>query len=411
MDWKTDVIKYGMIVGGAGVGVYLLSRKIGSALGGPAQAASDAIGGAGEALGQAGAAAGQALGGVSETAGNYLETITACPMCNGLPNIFGTPCDKCAEKQQQDLPGESGNGGGLFDVGAGNTITSCTGPLCPQYTQQGGDIDSTKPVENVTDFWTKQWNESLFGKTFSLAGGTSTVKNGDQEQNWFKDPVPGLLETGADIQRFIFGGQTVAQILGYDDVVQKNVQQGNNFNMQTGEQAAVSGLNHDTILTTTQDIGSKANNGGSASNWATQYESILGLPAGSVQVPDYDNVVKPNSNANYPTNTVVTDTGSNLNAVNASESNFNSSSSGSSTAPGYAGGPVGQKGGGSTSSSGSSSSSSAGGSSSTSSGSSSSGGSTSSSTGSGSGGTGGSTSSAGSTTSTSGGYSGTGRKH
>ena len=287
-----------MIVGGAGVGVYLLSRKIGSALGGPAQAASDAIGGAGEALGQAGAAAGQALGGVSETAGNYLETITACPMCNGLPNVFGTPCDKCAEKQQQDLPGESGNGGGLFDVGAGNTITSCTGPLCPEHTQQGGDIDTTKPVEDAADWLAGLKLSQYIGlPTFSLAGGTSTVKNGSQEQNWYKDPVPGLLEAGADIQRFIFGGQTVAQVLGYDDVVQKNVQEGNNFNLQTGEQAAVSGLNHDTILSTTEDIGSKANNGGSASNWATQYESILGLPAGSVQVPDYDNVVKPNSNA------------------------------------------------------------------------------------------------------------------
>ena len=95
-----------MIVGGAGVGVWLLSNKIGAALQGPGQAAGEAINATGEALGTAAAGVGDALGGVAENAGNYVETVSHCPMCNGWPNLMGTPCDKCAESVQHDLPGE-----------------------------------------------------------------------------------------------------------------------------------------------------------------------------------------------------------------------------------------------------------------------------------------------------------------
>ena len=68
MGWQTDIIKYGMIVGGAGVGVYLLSRKISGALEAPAKAAGEAWSATGEALGTAATAAGHAILGQTSSA-------------------------------------------------------------------------------------------------------------------------------------------------------------------------------------------------------------------------------------------------------------------------------------------------------------------------------------------------------
>ena len=105
MGWQTDIIKYGMIVGAAGVGVYILSNKISGALSAPAAAAGEAWNATGEALGTAATAAGDVLGGAGEAAGNYVATVSNCPFCNGWPNLFGTPCEECAEHGQKDLPG------------------------------------------------------------------------------------------------------------------------------------------------------------------------------------------------------------------------------------------------------------------------------------------------------------------
>ena len=79
MGWQTDIIKYGMIVGGAGVGVYFLSRKISGALSAPAQAAGEAWNATGEALGAAGEAVGDALAAPGKAVGSYVETVSNCP--------------------------------------------------------------------------------------------------------------------------------------------------------------------------------------------------------------------------------------------------------------------------------------------------------------------------------------------
>ena len=126
MGWQTDIIKYGMIVGGAGVGVYLLSRKISGALEAPAKAAGEAWSATGEALGTAATAAGDVLGGAGEAAGNYVATISNCPTCNGWPNLFGTPCEECAEHGQKDLPGAVPPGGDAGDV----YYENCVGQMC-----------------------------------------------------------------------------------------------------------------------------------------------------------------------------------------------------------------------------------------------------------------------------------------
>ena len=77
MGWQTDIIKYGMIVGGAGVGVWLLSRRISGALEAPAKAAGEAWSATGEALGTAASTVGEAVGGAGEMAGDYVQTVAS----------------------------------------------------------------------------------------------------------------------------------------------------------------------------------------------------------------------------------------------------------------------------------------------------------------------------------------------
>ena len=43
MGWQSDIVKYGMIIGAAGVGVYVLSHKISGALSAPAAAAATLV--------------------------------------------------------------------------------------------------------------------------------------------------------------------------------------------------------------------------------------------------------------------------------------------------------------------------------------------------------------------------------
>ena len=115
-----------MIIGAAGVGVYVLSHKISGALEAPAKAAGEAWSATGEALGTAATAAGDVLGGAGEAAGNYFQTVTSCPTCNGWPNLFGTPCEECAEHGQKDLPGAvppSGDAGDAY-------YQDCVGQMC-----------------------------------------------------------------------------------------------------------------------------------------------------------------------------------------------------------------------------------------------------------------------------------------
>ena len=147
MGWQSDIVKYGMIVGGAGVGVWLLSRRISGALEAPAQAAGEAWSATGEALGTAASTVGEAVGGAGEMAGDYVQTVASCPMCNGWPNLFGTPCEECAEHGQKELPGAVPPSGEAGDV----YYQNCVGQMCDHMdaadANQGGDIKADKPID------------------------------------------------------------------------------------------------------------------------------------------------------------------------------------------------------------------------------------------------------------------------
>ncbi|PHQ83290.1 MAG: hypothetical protein COB63_05305 [Candidatus Pelagibacter sp.] len=414
MGWQTDIIKYGMIVGGAGVGVYLLSRKISGALEAPAKAAGEAWSATGEALGTAASTVGEALGGAGEAAGNYVQTISNCPTCNGWPNLFGTPCEECAEHGQKDLPGAVPPGGEAGDV----YYDSCVGEMCEHRdaadANQGGDIKADKPIDI--------WGWLGLGEP---KGQVTKVQDDPSQENWFKDPVPGLLEAGADIQRFFFGGETIAEVLKVDNVVEQAVPQGYDFTVPTGYRTAATGFKN-TTESSTLNIGNNVLDGTAATIEPTQVNATGGFdPFGGLlsglfgsptvkQQPTYNNTVHANTDSNgLSSSTVVNTSAPSVNVNTAAEANFNASSTQVNTTTNPAGN-TGRRGsgsagaGGSTSSSGSSSSSSAGGSSSSSSGSSSSGGSGSSGGSSSSGG-GSSTSGnsgGGSTTSTGGGSTG-----
>ena len=230
MGWQTDIIKYGMIVGGAGVGVYLLSRKISGALEAPAKAAGEAWSATGEALGTAASTVGEALGGAGEAAGNYVQTISNCPFCNGWPNVFGTPCEECAEHGQKELPGVVPSSGDVGDV----WYKECFG-LCPEDTGQGGEIKADKPID--------VWGWLGLGEP---KGEVTKIQDDPSQENWFKNPVPGLLEAGADIQRFFFGGQTIADVLKVDNVVEQAVPQGYDFTVPTGYRTGATGFKNTT---------------------------------------------------------------------------------------------------------------------------------------------------------------------
>ena len=338
MGWQTDVIKYGMIVGGAGVGVWFLSKKIGGALSGPAEAAGEAWNATGEALGTAGAAVGDAFGGAGEAAGNYFETVTNCPTCNGWPNAFGTPCEQCAEHGQKDLPGESqpsGEAGDTYHEG-------CVGQMCEHQdaadANQGGDIKADKPIDVFE--WKWPWDP---------VGDVTKVQDDPNQESWFENPVPGILEAGADIQRFFFGGHTIAEVLSVDNVVEQTVPQGTDFNQPTGYRVGSTGFKK-TVENTTLNIGNNVLDGTPATVDPSQVNStggwdpfgglltgIFGSPTVNQQ-PTYDNTVHANTDSNGLSSSTVTNTSSPSVTVNtAATANFNASSTQTNTSTNVAG--------------------------------------------------------------------------
>ena len=170
-----------MIVGAAGVGVYIVSRKISGALSAPAAAAGEAWNATGEALGTAASTAGDVLGGAGEAAGNYVQTVSNCPTCNGWPNLFGTPCEECAEHGQKELPGAVPPSGDAGDV----YYQNCVGQMCEHMdaadANQGGDIKADKPIDVFE--WRWPWDP---------VGNVTKVQDDPSQENWFKDPVPGI---------------------------------------------------------------------------------------------------------------------------------------------------------------------------------------------------------------------------
>jgi len=337
MGWQTDVIKYGMIVGGAGVGVWFLSKKIGGALSGPAEAAGEAWNATGEALGTAGAAIGDAFGGAGETAGNYFETVTNCPMCNGWPNAFGTPCEQCAEHGQKDLPGETQGGDPSGVVHEG-----CVGQMCDHQdaadANQGGDIKADKPIEVFE--WKWPWDP---------VGDVTKVQDDPNQESWYENPVPGLLEAGADIQRFFFGGHTIAEVLSVDNVVEQTVPQGTDFNQNTGYTVGATGI-ADYLLTPSLNTGNNVLDGTAATvdpsqvNSTGGWDPFGGLLAGVFgsptvnQQPTYDNTVHANTNSNgLSSSTVVNTSSPSVTVNNTAEANFNASSTQVNTSTNVAG--------------------------------------------------------------------------
>jgi len=360
MGWQSDVIKYGMVIGAAGVGVYVLSHKISGALSAPAAAAGETINAAGEALGTAASAVGETLGGVGEGVGNYVQTVSNCPTCNGWPNLFGTPCEECAEHGQKDLPGvvpPSGDAGDVY-------YENCVGQMCEHRdaadANQGGDIKADKPIDI--------WGWLGVGEP---KGQVTKVQDDPSQENWFKDPVPGLLETGADIQRFFFGGQTLAEVLKVDNVVEQAVPQGYDFTVPTGYRTGATGFKN-TTESSTLNIGNNVLDGTAATIEPTQvnatggWDPTFGLLSGLFgsptvkQQPTYNNTVHANTDSNgLSSSTVVNTSAPSVNVNTAAEANFNVSSTQVNTTTNPAGN-TGRKGSGSAGAGGSSGSSSSG---------------------------------------------------
>ena len=373
MGWQSDIVKYGMIVGAAGVGVYILSHKISGALSAPAAAAGETINAAGEALGTAASAVGETLGGAGEAAGNYVQTISNCPTCNGWPNLFGTPCEECAEHGQKTLPGAVPPSGDAGDV----YYENCVGQMCEHTdaadANQGGDIKADKPIDVFE--WKWPWDP---------VGNVTKVQDDPSQENWFKDPVPGILEAGADIQRFFFGGQTLSEVLKVDNVVEQAVPQGYDFTVPTGYRTGATGFKN-TTESSTLNIGNNVLDGTAATIEPTQVnatggwdptfgllQGIFGSPTVKEQ-PTYNNTVHANTSSNgLSSSTVVNTSAPSVNVNTAANANFNVSSTQVNTSTNVAGstGQSGARGarssGSSSSGSSSSGSSSAGGGSSTS---------------------------------------------
>jgi len=368
MGWQSDIVKYGMIIGAAGVGVYVLSHKISGALSAPAQAAGEAWNATGEALGTAATAAGDVLGGAGEAAGNYVATISNCPTCNGWPNLFGTPCEECAEHGQKTLPGAVPPSGDAGDV----YYENCVGQMCDHVdaadANQGGDIKADKPIDI--------WGWLGVGEP---KGQVTKVQDDPNQENWFKNPVPGLLETGADIQRFFFGGETIAEVLKVDNVVEQAVPQGYDFTVPTGYRTAATGFKN-TTESSTLNIGNNVLDGTAATIEPTQvnatggWDPTFGLLSGLFgsptvkQQPTYNNTVHPNTSSNgLSSSTVVNTSAPSVNVNTAAEANFNVSSTQVNTTTNPAGntggGSTGRRGGGTAGAGGSSKSGSSGGSS------------------------------------------------
>ena len=357
MGWQTDIIKYGMIVGGAGVGVYLLSRKISGALEAPAKAAGEAWSATGEALGTAASTVGEALGGAGEAAGNYVQTISNCPTCNGWPNLFGTPCEECAEHGQKELPGAVPPSGDAGDV----YYQDCVGQMCEHRdaadANQGGDIKADKPID--------VWGWLGLGEP---KGEVTKIQDDPSQENWFKNPVPGLLEAGADIQRFFFGGETIAEVLKVDNVVEQAVPQGYDFTVPTGYRTGATGFKN-TTESSTLNIGNNVLDGTAATIEPTQVNATGGFdPFGGLlsglfgsptvkQQPTYNNTVHANTSSNgLSSSTVVNTSAPSVNVNTAAEANFNVSSTQVNTSTNPAGN-TGRKGSGSAGAGGSSGSS------------------------------------------------------
>ena len=360
MGWQSDVIKYGMVIGAAGVGVYVLSHKISGALSAPAAAAGETINAAGEALGTAASAVGETLGGAGEAAGNYVQTISNCPTCNGWPNLFGTPCEECAEHGQKELPGQVPPSGDAGDV----YYQNCVGQMCEHMdaadANQGGDIKADKPIDI--------WGWLGVGEP---KGQVTKVQDDPSQENWFKDPVPGLLETGADIQRFFFGGQTLSEVLKVDNVVEQAVPQGYDFTVPTGYRTGATGFKN-TTESSTLNIGNNVLDGTAATIEPTQvnatggWDPTFGLLSGLFgsptvkEQPTYNNTVHANTSSNgLSSSTVVNTSAPSVNVNTAAEANFNVSSTQVNTTTNPAG-DTGRRGSGSAGAGGSSGSSSSG---------------------------------------------------
>jgi hypothetical protein len=328
---------------------------------------------------------GETLGGAGEAAGNYVQTISNCPTCNGWPNLFGTPCEECAEHGQKTLPGAVPPGGDAGDV----YYENCVGQMCEHTdaadANQGGDIKADKPIDI--------WGWLGIGEP---KGQVTKIQDDPNQENWFKDPVPGLLETGADIQRFFFGGETLSEVLKVDNVVEQAVPQGYDFTVPTGYRTGATGFKN-TTESSTLNIGNNVLDGTAATIEPTQvnatggWDPTFGLLQGMFgsptvkEQPTYNNTVNPNTSSNGLSSSTVTNTSApSVNVNTAANANFNVSStqvntsttpagntgrrgSGSAGAGGSSGGTGGSSGGtGGSSGSSSSGSSSAGGGSSTS---------------------------------------------
>ena len=324
MTWQSDIIKYGFVVGAVGVGGYFLINKINRGLAGPAEAASaaaeqanQALTGAGEALGSAAEAAGEVIGGVPETVGDYIGTVTACPFCNGLPNVLGTPCAKCSEHGQQKLPQESGQ-----------EIPQKENPLnAENYTVQwsSGQIADIRLSPEAAQYY-KDTPGVNINKSDIL---------GDI-QAWFRSDPLGLNEVssnlinpvkdvGENIQTWALGGaSSFTEWVFPSSAPVQDVANGQSFDNNTGFEVAQTGINPSSEEASLNIGNNSLDTAAAPINQGTE----------TVNTVNGSNLIHNDSSSNFGSSTVPNTSSPSVNQSNTAHANFNHSSAGNTVAPG-----------------------------------------------------------------------------
>ena len=319
MAWQSDILKYGLVVGAVGVGGYYLVTRIRSALGAPADAVSaaaeqagESIGAAGEALGAAAEGVGEAIGGVPEAVGGWAGNLAACPFCNGLPNLLGTPCEKCSELQQQNLPADSG-------LVKSQDMTPQSTSVAENYIVEwpSGQLADVRLTSEAADYYRD-------------TPGVKVTKSdiiGDINA-WFRSDPLGLQQAGDNIQTWALGGaSSFTKWVFPSSAPEQPVVNGQSFDLNTGFEVAETGVNAANAQGSL-NVGNNALNTSAAPTNQTQ-ETINSVSGDSTRT----NLIHNSSNANFGSSTVVNTSSPSVTESNIANTQFMSSSTGAVVAP------------------------------------------------------------------------------
>jgi len=320
MAWQSDVIKYGLVLGAVGVGGYFLVTRIRSALGAPvdavsaaAEQAGEALGGAGEALGAAAEATGEAIGGVPEAIGGWASNLASCPFCNGLPNLLGTPCEKCTEAHQQNLPSDSGQ-----EIPQQQTPESASGTQNYIVEWPSGQIADVGLTSEAAQYYRD-------------TPGVKVTKSdilGDIGA-WFRSDPLGLQTAGDNIQTWALGGaSTFTDWVFPSSAPEQKVAEGQAFSLNTGYEVAQTGVN-------SANAQGSLNVGNDALNTSAAPVNQVQEKANTVSGDGYirTHIIHNSSNANFGSSTVPNTSAPNVTEANIANTQFMSSSVGAVVAP------------------------------------------------------------------------------